>query len=437
MKKTIACLSLYVLLICSRSAAAALTIEITQGVEGALPIAIIPFDERNNARPPPQDVAGIVADDLRRSGRFAPVAEQNLVSKPVEAKQIRFGDWRTLGVESLVIGRVETVAADRYRLQFQLFDVYRGRQLAGFSLPTTGARMRHDAHRISDIIYEKLTGQRGAFATRIAYITVEKKGKTQEHRLQIADADGYNPQTILTSPEPLMSPAWSPDGRRLAYVSFERRRAAVYVQEVATGQRRKLIAFAGINGAPAWSPDGSRLAVTLSRDGDPEIYVYRLADGRLQRLTRNTAIDTEPAWSPDGASLVFTSDRGGSPQLYRIPAQGGRPERLSFEGNYNASADFSPDGKRLALVHGAGGQYRIGVLELETGLFRVLTDGRLDESPSFAPNGSIIIYATAAGARGVLAAVSSDGRFRQRLSLQTGDVREPAWSPFESGVGPE
>ncbi len=412
-------------------AQAALTIEITQGMEGALPIAVVPFDERNNAYQPPQNVARIIADDLRRSGRFAPVPEENLVARPVEAAQIRFRDWRTLGVENLVIGRVETVGAGRFRIQFQLFDVFRGRQLAGFSVPTTARRMRYDAHRISDIIYEKLTGQRGAFATRIAYVTVKKKGKLREHRLQVADADGYNPQTILTSSEPLMSPVWSPDGRRLAYVSFEKRRASVFVQDVASGQRQRLIAYAGINGAPAWSPDGRRLAVTLSRDGNPEIYVYTLADKKLRRITRNTAIDTEPAWSPDGRSLVFTSDRGGSPQLYRIPVQGGRAERLTFEGAYNASADFSPDGKRLALVHGAGGKYRIAVLELDSGLFRVVTDGRLDESPSFAPNGSMIIYATASGHRGVLAAVSSDGRFRQRLSLQTGDVREPVWSPFD------
>ena len=412
-------------------APAALTIEITQGVEGALPIAVVPFDESNNAYQPPQDVARIIADDLRRSGRFAPVEEQNLIARPVQAAQIRFKDWRTLGVESLVIGRVETTGEGRFRIQFQLFDVFRGRQLIGFSVPTTRGRMRYDAHRISDLIYEKLTGQRGAFATRIAYVTVEKKGKKRSYHLQVADADGYNPQTILRSTEPLMSPAWSPDGQRLAYVSFEKRRASIFVQDVGSGKRERVLAFAGINGAPAWSPDGRRLAVTLSRDGNPEIYIYTLATRKLQRVTRSTAIDTEPVWSPDGASLVFTSDRGGSPQLYRVPVGGGRARRLTFEGSYNASADFSPDGKRLALVHGAGGKYRIGLLELDSGRFRLLTDGRLDESPSFAPNGSMIIYATAAGRRGVLAAVSSDGRFKQRLSLQTGDVREPAWSPFD------
>jgi TolB protein len=412
-------------------ARAALTIEITQGIDGAVPIAVVPFGVSDNRYSPPQDVSAIIAADLARSGRFAPVPEKNLIARPVTVDQVRFQDWRTLGVENLVIGQVEPAGADQYRIQFRLFDVFRGRQITGYSLPATADRLRYVAHRISDIIYEALTGEPGAFATRIAYVISETLNGKKTYKLQLADSDGYNPKMLLSSGQPLMSPAWSPDGRQLAYVSFEKRRAAVFIQDIGTGKREELSAFAGINGAPAWSPDGRSMAVTLSRDGNPEIYSMRLSDHKLKRLTVGAAIDTEPVWSPDGKSIVFTSDRGGSPQLYRMPVQGGRAQRITFEGNYNASADFSPDGKTLTMVHGDSGSYRIATLNLDSGLLRVLSDGRLDESPSFAPNGSMIIYATEAGHRGVLAAVSSDGRFRQRFSLQEGNVREPVWSPFE------
>jgi TolB protein len=361
------------------------------------------------------------------------VAERDLIARPVETSQVRFQDWRTLGVENLVIGKVETVGADQFRIQFRLFDVFRGRQITGYSLPATAQRLRYVAHRISDLIYEKLTGQPGAFATRIAYVISESKKAGDEYRLQLADSDGYNPQTLLTSVQPLMSPSWSPDGRQLAYVSFEKRRASVFLQDIVSGKRSEVASFAGINGAPAWSPDGRYLAVTLSRDGNPEVYTMRLRDASLRRMTFAAGIDTEPVWSPDGKMIVFTSDRGGSPQLYRMPAAGGPAQRVTFEGNYNASADFSPDGKNLAMVHGEGGRYQIATLDLESGLLRVVSDGRLDESPSYAPNGSMIIYATETGHRGVLAAVSSDGRFRQRFSLREGNVREPVWSPLAPG----
>jgi TolB protein len=412
---------------------AALTIEITQGVEGTVPIAVVPFGTGGNSTVPPHDVAKIIASDLARSGRFSPVAERDLIARPVETSQVRFQDWRTLGVENLVIGKVETVGADQFRIQFRLFDVFRGRQITGYSLPATAQRLRYVAHRISDLIYEKLTGQPGAFATRIAYVISESKKAGDEYRLQLADSDGYNPQTLLTSVQPLMSPSWSPDGRQLAYVSFEKRRASVFLQDIVSGKRSEVASFAGINGAPAWSPDGRYLAVTLSRDGNPEVYTMRLRDASLRRMTFAAGIDTEPVWSPDGKMIVFTSDRGGSPQLYRMPAAGGPAQRVTFEGNYNASADFSPDGKNLAMVHGEGGRYQIATLDLESGLLRVVSDGRLDESPSYAPNGSMIIYATETGHRGVLAAVSSDGRFRQRFSLREGNVREPVWSPLAPG----
>lgn len=407
---------------------AALTIEITQGVEGAVPIAVVPF---GGSAGMPEDIAAIIAADLARSGRFEPLPERDLIGRPTDAGQVRFQDWRMLGSENLVIGNVETLGPDQYRIQFRLFDIFRGRQIAGYSLPASRDRLRYVAHKISDLIYEKLTGQPGAFATRIAYVISDTANGEKKYQLQLADSDGYNPRTLLTSEQPLMSPSWSPDGRRLAYVSFEKRRASIFVQDVVSGQRDLLASFEGINGAPSWSPDGRSMALTLSRDGNPEIYSLNLSNKQLRRLTSGPAIDTEPVWSPDGGSIVFTSDRGGGPQLYRMSAQGGPAKRLTFEGSYNASADFAPDGKSLALVHGAGGNYRVAVLELETGLLRLLSEGPLDESPSFAPNGSMIIFATESGRRGVLAAVSSDGRFRQRLSLSEGNVREPVWSPQE------
>lgn len=408
---------------------AALTIEITEGIEGAVPVAVVPFGI--GAEDLPVDVSAVIAADLRRSGRFAPLPPEDLISQPTEAVEVNFRDWRLLNVDYLVIGRVTPSVRDEYNIEFQVFDVLRARQLAGYSVPAKKEQMRRAAHYIADIIYEALTGERGAFDTRIAYVIARQGPEGRRFELQIADSDGYNPQTILTSEEPVMSPAWSPDGREIAYVSFERGRAEIYAQKILTGKRRRIAAFPGINGAPSWSPDGTRLALTLSRDGNPEIYVLHLADGRLQRITRHGAIDTEPAWSPDGGSLVFTSDRGGSPQIYQAELTGGKPRRLTFEGKYNASPSFSPDGKQLVLVHRtAQGAYRIAMLDLSSQALRVLSDGRLDESPSMAPNGSMIIYATGSGNRGVLAAVSVDGRVKQRLRLQEGDVREPAWSPF-------
>ncbi len=419
---------LWALLMPAPNALAVLTIEITGGTEAALPIAIVPFASEGGATP--EDVAAIIAADLARSGRFAPLPEKDLLSQPHQASDIQFRDWRLLGSEGLVIGEITTLGAGSYAVRFQLFDVYKAEQLVGrrYQVPAQG--LRHIAHQIADLIYETLTGKKGAFATRIAFVTVAKAGDgSKEYTLQVADVDGHNPHPILQSEEPILSPAWSPDGNKLAYVSFEHQRSEVFIQELRTGQRRSVASFPGINSAPAWSPDGRKLALVLSKDGNTEIYLKDLVTGRLSRLTYSRSIDTEPAWAPDGSSIVFTSDRGGGPQLYRVSLSGGQPQRLTFKGTYNASASFAPDGKRLALVHRENEQFHIAVLDLATKDLQVLTQTSMDESPSFAPNGSMILYATTDSQGGVLATISIDGSVRQRLVQRGDEVQEPAWSP--------
>jgi TolB protein len=418
---------------CWQSAQAALTIEITKGKEGAQPIAIVPFGWQGDAGLVADDVSVIVAQDLERSGSFAPLPEKDLLARPHEGTQVNFRDWRLLGAPNLVIGKMSRVRGDRVRVQFQLFDVYRESQTAGFSFEVGEKNLRRLGHQISDIIYETLTGQKGAFSTRIAYVTAENK-RPRYYALYVADVDGYSPQLLMRSQQPLMSPAWSPDGRKLAYVSFEAGRPMIYVQEVATGDRERIAAFPGINGAPTWSPDGTQLAMTLSKDGNPEIYVMTLETKELQRVTDHYQADTEPAWLPDGKSLVFTSDRGGSPQIYQVDVSGGTPKRLTWQGKYNARASVTADGKRLVLISGDGKAFRVAMLDMETKVMQVLTDGQLDESPSLAPNGRMAIYATKYRGRGVLAAVSVDGRVSQRIALEEGgDAREPAWGPVLTG----
>lgn len=419
---------LWVLLAPVPQVSAVLTIEITGGTEAALPIAIVPFGSEGGT--PPEDVAAIIKADLARSGRFAPLSEKELLSRPHQASDIRFDDWRLLGSEGLVIGEMIALGADRYEVRFQLFDVYKAEQLAGrrYQVPAKG--LRHVAHQIADLVYETLTGEEGVFTTRIAFVTVsEAMDGSKEYALQVADVDGHNPHAILQSKEPILSPAWSPDGNKLAYVSFENGRSEIFVQELSTGQRQSVASFPGINSAPAWSPDGRTLALVLSKDGNPEIYLKDLVTGRLTRLTRNWSIDTEPVWAPNGNSIVFTSDRGGGPQLYRLSLSDGQPQRLTFEGSYNASASFAPNGERLALVHREDRQFHIAVLDLATKDLHTLTQTAMDESPSFAPNGAMILYATSGPQGGSLAAVSTNGNVHQRLVQQGDEVREPAWSP--------
>jgi TolB protein len=405
---------------------AALTIEITEGVESAVPIAVVPFASQTA----PVNISAVVNADLERSGYFKMMAEQSMPGRPTTAAEVNFKDWQALGQNYLVIGQVADAGGGQYNVQFQLLDAYKSGQLLGYRMSTSAADLRKTAHHISDLIFEKLTGKKGVFSGRIAYITTKNLGgKRQLQQLQVADADGFNPQTIASSAEPLMSPSWSPDGKKVAYVSFEKKSAAIYVQTLASGERVRVADYPGINGAPAWSPDGTRLALTLSKDGSPDIYVLNLSTHSLTKLTKSFAIDTEPSWSPDGSSIVFTSDRGGKPQIYIVPSQGGQEKRLTFSGNYNARASFSPDGRSLVMVHGNGNDYRIAVMDMASRSINVLTAGRSDESPSFAPNGAMILFASKKGSKGFLSAVSLDGKMQQKLVFNSGEVREPSWAP--------
>ncbi len=423
--------ALLLLFLCVSRAHAVLEIEITKGVEGGVPIAILPWQVAPGDAQPAEDIAAIVSNDLYSTGLFSPIDENEFPQRATRASEINYQLWRNNGIENIVLGNLRTNTIGGFDVQFQLLDAIRGRQLAGYSIPVEEGDLRRVAHKISDLIFEELTGTPGAFSTRIAYISTQA-GDNGRNRyvLQIADYDGYNPVTIFTSDWPLLSPAWSPDGERIAYVSFENQRPEIYIQEIAGGNRSLTAGPTRLNSAPAWSPDGERLALTRSENGNPDIYILDLNSNLLTRLTDYSSIDTEPVWTPDGESVIFTSDRSGQPQLYRQSVNGDGPQRLTFEGVYNAGADVSPDGEQLAMVHGDARGYQIATKAIDTGAVRVLTDGSLDEGPSFAPNGSMILYATTYQGRGVLAAVSQNGRVSQRLRLQEGEVREPVWGPL-------
>lgn len=405
------------------AASAQLSIEITGGGANRVPIAIVPFAGEGAFQP---GIVSIVRADLERSGLFRVIEPPPIVPAPTEASAVNFPEWRSRLTDVLVLGSVAVLPDGRFEVRFRVFDVVKQAALGGVAYTLNRNQVRATAHRISDYIYEKLTGEKGVFSTRIAYVV--KRGPRYE--LQIADADGAGEETALASLEPIISPAWSPDGRRLAYVSFEQKKPVVYVHSLQSGQRQVAANFKGSNSAPAWAPDGSRLAVALSREGGSQIYSVNADGSGVRRLMSSSGIDTEPVFSPDGQFIYFTSDRGGSPQIYRMPAAGGDPVRVTFDGSYNVSPRLSPDGKQLVYVARNGGRFQIAVMDLASKQVQVLTETQKDESPSFAPNGKMILYATEVGTRGVLAAVSSDGRFRQRLTLQAADVREPAWGPY-------
>jgi TolB protein len=402
-------------------------------VRDPVPIAIVPF-----APAPPADagldVAQVVQHDLEGSGRFRALPRERMPGKPTRAADVVAADWKNLGSDYVVVGRVSALPDGQVAVDFDLVNTLTGAHVASQRFTGAASALRNAAHKVSDVVYQKILGVRGAFATRIAYVAVDGTPPAQHYQLIVADADGENAHVILESRFPIMSPAWSPDGQWLAYVSFENKRSGVYVQLVRTGERRLVSARAGVNGAPAWSPDGKRLALALSgSDGSPAIYVLDLATQALTRITDDPSIDTEPEWTPDGRSLYFTSDRAGSPQIYEISAQpGAHPKRITFEGNYNARPRISPDGTELAMVTLDDGNYRIAVQDLHGGTVRVLSHGRLDESPSFAPNGATLIYSQREGSgnSGSLATVSVDGLTGLRLKAEQGEVREPAWGPF-------
>ncbi|OGS98196.1 MAG: Tol-Pal system beta propeller repeat protein TolB [Gallionellales bacterium RIFCSPLOWO2_12_FULL_59_22] len=400
---------------------ATLNIEIIGAGENQIPIAIVPFGGDEKLA---QSISEVVAGDLRRSGLFRLVDPAG--KSPHEPAEVNYADWQVRGAEALAIGTVETQPNGRIEARFRLLDAVKETELAGQAVSASENQIRAIGHRIADLIYEKLTGDKGVFSTRIVY--VNRQGK--KFSLVVADSDGHNEQAVLTQNEPIMSPAWSPDGSHLAYVSFETGHAAVYVQSLYTNQRAVLANYPGSNSAPAWSPDGKQLAVVLTRDGSSQIYLVRPDGSGLRRLSFSGTIDTEPNFSPDGQYLLFTSDRGGSAQVYRMPVDGGAAQRMTFDEGTNFSPRHSPDGKSFVFSHLFKGKFYIAVRDFQTGQMSLLTEGGWEKRPSFAPNGKLILFASEARGRGILATVSSDGRVKQHMFTQSGDAREPMWGPY-------
>ena len=429
MRKLYGILSLtFLLALSSSSAWSELVIRVTQGNDKPTTVAVSPI--ALNGLRIKEDIGAIVEADLQRSGLFRTTPRRDMLAFPSKASDVYFRDWRMLGSEYLVVGSMRTIADGRYELEFSLLNVTAQKTEFKHAVRGRVNEMRDLAHLVSDKVYQEITGIRGAFSTRIAYVTANRDSGKFVYRLNVADADGAREKLMLESSEPIMSPSWAPNGKELAYVSFETGRPAIFRQNLVTAKRQQLTNYTGLNGAPAWSPDGKKLALVLSKDGNPEIYMLELSTSKFTRLTRHFAIDTEPTWMPDGNTLLFTSDRGGTPQIYKLNVATRATERLTFRGNYNARPSLAPDGRTLALVHRESSTFHIASFDLKTGRMIELTETRLDESPTVAPNGAMVMYATKQGDRGVLAAVSLDAGVRYVLPAKNGDVREPAWSPF-------
>lgn len=422
-------------LLASNSYAQQLTIQITQGVDNPVPIAIVPF-EWTGFGVLSENITDIVNSDLRNSGEFAPIPEQNMLSTPHEESEVFFRDWAFLGSDYLLIGKIiNSNNSDLYEVQYELFDVRQEVRLVGEVISGTQAQLRDIAHQISDVVFEQVTGVRGAFGTKILYVTSQRLSADQSrYQLNLADADGGRPQVLLESQEPIMSPSWSPDAKKIAYVSFESSYSRIYIQDLGTGAREEITSFPGINSSPVWSPDGTKMAMVLSKDGNPDIFVMDLATRELRKITTHFAVDTEPSWMPDSKSLIYTSEQGGNnrPQIYQVALDTGWSERVTFEGTYNSKGLMLPDGNNMVMVHryDTSDEYHLAILNIDRGTIRVLTDTALDESPTIAPNASMIMYASKAGDRGILSAVSIDGKVKFQIPSPAGDVREPAWSPF-------
>ena len=429
-------IALFVLLFCTAPLlpawAQGLTLDVVNGIPSAIPITVVPFGFESAAQPPSTDVAAVIQDDMVRCGKFRTLTGADIVEHPTHASQINFSTWKLLKQDYLVIGRERDTGNGQIRVEYELWNVTAQKKMLTGAYNAVPEELRGVAHQIADQIYQAITGQPGAFYTRIAYVTTTGSGKNMQWSLVVADSDGHHPQVVVRSRQPLLSPDWSPNGHELAYTSFESGDSAIYIQNLATGQRRLISARKGINSAAVFSPHGKRLAMMLSFGGSPEIYVQDLATGQLTQITHNLSINTEPRWMPDGKTLVFTSDRSGKPQLYTEPANGGGATRLTFQGEYNSNAAVNYDGSQIAMMQGAGNVYRIAIMDRKLdNQVRFISPGPLDESPSFAPNGSMLLYAsTDNNGHGVLYEVADNGSVRQRLSLVNGSVQSPAWGPY-------